>query len=337
MRRSAGRGGPCILLIAALAIMALTFAQPAFASAPPIRPVISVRPALYYALPAEYGAVTSLDPADLYAANTWVGTAEPRRRERGLVRNVPSTPSPQVTAGRLSLGRSAIWGGVSVASGVAAFKQSQSAWGESRGKFHFKHDFKGDHMALSDETSHAFAAFHLMQVVNAGYRWIGMDDTKARHLAALEAWLWMFAVEYPIDAYNPDQGFGVSDMLFNTAGVLAAYHRSGQTDPCWDVKISVKRQFLEGNSRVIAYTTKQYDDYIYWVTFRPTRNRYIPLLVGAGYSTNHLDNGQITKEINLGIGTSLSDIGGMFGARTAAYLRPLDFFFFNLRTTIGWR
>lgn len=243
----------------------------------------------------------------------------------------------QLSPGSLNLTRSLIWGGISVTSGIAAFKQSQSAWGESRGRFHFKHDFKGDHMAMSDEASHAFAAYRLTQVVNAGYRWIGMNRTKARRLAALEAWLWMFAIEYPIDAYNPDQGFGISDLLFNTAGVLAAYHRSGQADPRWDVKISVKRRFFEGDSRVIAYTTKQYDDYIYWITVRPSRNRYIPLLLGAGYSTNHLDNGQITKELNLGIGTSLEEIGGMFGERTARYLRPLNFFFFNLRTTIGWR
>jgi hypothetical protein len=233
--------------------------------------------------------------------------------------------------------RSAIWGGISLTSGVTAFKQSQSAWGESRGKFHFKNDFLGDGMALSDETSHLFAAYRLTQVVDAGYRWIGMNRQTARRLAAVEAWLWMFAVEYPIDAYNPGQGFGVSDMLFNTAGVLAAYHRSGQTNPRWDVKISVKRQFLEGDSRVIAYTDKQYDDYIYWVTVRPIRHRYVPLLLGAGYSTTHGANEQITKELNLGIGTSLEEIGGLFGKRTASYLHPLNFFFINFRTTLGWR
>lgn len=337
MRNTAGRGGPCVLFVTALMVAATAGGGPVWASSVSPRLFSSPHAAFYYALPTEATALAGMDRDDHYAAAPRLGAAEPRHPGSEGVRQTPSIGGPPRSTGGLSVARSAIWGGISVTAGVAAFEQSQSAWGQSRGKFHFKHDFKGDHMAMSDESSHAFAAYHLMQVVNAGYRWIGMDKTKARRLAALEAWLWMFAVEYPIDACNPDQGFGVSDMLFNTAGVLAAYHRSGQTNPRWDVKISVKQQFLEGQSRVIAYTTKQYDDYIYWVTLRPLRNRYVPLLLGAGYSTSHLDNGQITKELNLGIGTSLSDIGGIFGQRTAAYLRPLDFFFFNLRTTIGWR
>ena len=244
---------------------------------------------------------------------------------------------PSGSTRRLSLTRSLIWGGVTATGALAAFHQSQSAWGKSQGQFHFKDDFTGDGMAMTDETSHLFAAYRLTQVVDAGYRWIGMDRRSARRLAALEAWLWMFAVEYPIDAYNPDQGFGVSDLMFNTAGVLAAYHRSGQTKPRWDVKISVKQQFLEGASRVIAYTDKQYDDYIYWLTVKPVRSRFIPLLLGAGYSTTHDSADRVIKELNLGIGTTLEEIGGLFGERTASYLRPLSFFFFNIRRTITWR
>jgi hypothetical protein len=237
----------------------------------------------------------------------------------------------------VKLTRSVIWGGVSLAAAIAAYDQSQATWGESNGKFHFKDDLGGDGMALSDETSHLFAAYRLTQVIDAGYRWIGTSPEAARRLAAAEAWLLMFAVEYPVDAYNPTQGFGVSDLLFNTAGVLAAYHRSSQTRPRWDVKMSVKPQFFDGSARVIAHTDKQYDDYIYWLTVRPTSNRNIPLLLGAGYSTTHHAGGGVTKELHLGVGTTLEEIGGLFGERTARYLRPLNFFFFNIGSKITWR
>jgi hypothetical protein len=238
---------------------------------------------------------------------------------------------------KLSLRRTAAWGGANLAAMWAAYKQSQTSWGESNGKFHFKDDFKGDGMAMSDEVSHLFAAYRLMQVLDAGYRWIGASPRAARRWAAVEAWLWTFAIEYPIDAYNPSQGFGVSDLLFNTAGVLAAYHRSGQQRPRWDVKISVKRQFFDGNARVIAHTNKQYDDYIYWLTVRPSFNRCLPFLLGAGYSTTHPAGGGITKELHLAVGTTLEEIGGIFGERTARYLRPLNVFFFNFGTKISWR
>jgi hypothetical protein len=127
-------------------------------------------------------------------------------------------------------------------------------------------------------------------------------------------------------------------MLFNTLGVWAAYkHSEPGYQPRWDVKISVKPQFYDGNSRLIAHTNKQYDDYIYWFTYRPSRNRYIPILLGAGYSTGHDDGPLIIKELHLGVGTSLEDIGGLFGDKIAGYLRPLNFFYFNLGTKIVWR
>lgn len=263
--------------------------------------------------------------------------AQPPSGGFGLAATFRSPPA-LVSVGGIDRTRAALWGSFTAAGLYEAYQQSQASWGTSNGKFHFKNDFAGDGMALSDEVSHLFVAFQLTRAIHSGYRWIGFEPQRARRLAALEAWLLTFLVEYPIDAYNPDQGFGVSDLLFNTAGVLAAYQHTGQTgSPRWDVKISVKPQFFQGESRLIAHTSKQYDDYVYWITYRPSRSRYMPWLLGAGYSTSHSGAPGITKEIHLAVGTTLAEIGGMLNQRLARYLRPLDFFFFNIGTKITWQ
>jgi len=239
-------------------------------------------------------------------------------------------PGPRAT-------RLALWSSLNVAGGVAAYHQSQAAWGASNGHFHIKSDWKGDGLAMSDEASHFFAAYQLSRVMRAGYAWTGVGDRRARRLGMLEAWLWMLAVEFPLDAYNPEQGFGVSDFLFNTAGVLAAYeHSRPGAPPPWDVKISVKRSFFTGRSRLIAYTAKQYDDYIYWLTFRPAQRRWMPL-IGIGYATGHDAHPGIRKEIHLGIGASATELGALVSPAVGRLLRPLDFFFWNLNTKVAWR
>ena len=199
---------------------------------------------------------------------------------------------------RLYRNRALLWAGFSAAAIVEAFTQSQSSWGASNGKFHFKNDFTADGMAMSDEVSHLFVAYQLTNLIHSGYRWIGVESAKARRIAAAEAWLLTFLVEYPIDAYNPSQGFGISDLVFNTAGVWAAYYRAGRPSANrWDIKISVKQSYWDGDSRVIAFTDKQYDDYIYWLTVRPNQSRYAPILFGVGYSTEHTVAADVTKEI----------------------------------------
>jgi len=233
--------------------------------------------------------------------------------------------------------RAFAWAGSNAAGMVIAYRQSQAVWGESRGKFHFKDDLRGDGMALNDEVSHLFAAYRLTGALNAGYQWIGMEPESARRASALEAWLWTFAVEFPIDAYNPDQGFGVSDLVANTIGVIAAQQRAGQADPLWDVKLSVKPSFFNGRSRVIAHTNQQYDDYIYWLTVRPVRSRWIPFAVGVGYSTTHGEYPKLTKEIHIGLGTSLDRVAALIDPSLARYLQPLNFYFFNLGGKVAWR
>ena len=236
-----------------------------------------------------------------------------------------------------SKNRLAVWGGVNAFAGYLAYEQSQASWGLSNGQFHFKDDLH-DGLALSDETSHLFAAYELTRALTTGYAWTGLSSTGARRAAAVHAWMWTFLVEYPIDAYNPGQGFGASDLAFNTVGVLAAYHHTRPgPPPRWDLKISVKRSFFSGESRFIAHSNEQYDDYIYWLTVRPVRHRYIPLWIGAGYSTTHRDWLQLDKELHVAVGTTVEDLVGMIDSDAARYLRPLNFFFLNIGTNFVWK
>lgn len=234
----------------------------------------------------------------------------------------------------LSKNRMVVWGGLTATASYLAYEQSQASWGVSNGRFHFKDDLH-DGLAMSDETSHLFAAYHLTRALQTGYSWTGLSSTASRRMAALHAWVWTFLVEYPIDAFNPTQGFGASDLVFNTAGVLAAYQQTRPGPrPWWDIKISVKESFFKGENRFIAHSNEQYDDYIYWFTVRPTRQRYIPLWVGAGYSTTHRESSKLDKELHLAVGTTIEDLATMTDKDAGRYLRPLNFFFLNFGTKV---
>ncbi len=264
-----------------------------------------------------------------------------------LRRPAQLTPSPAsamscelpVDAGlpEFSKNRMVVWGGLTATAGYLAYEQSQASWGLSNGQFHFKDDLH-DGLAMSDETSHMFAAYHLTRALHTGYTWTGLSPTASRRMAAAHAWIWTFLVEYPIDAFNPTQGFGASDLLFNTAGVLAAYQQTRPGPrPWWDIKISVKSSFFKGENRFIAHSNEQYDDYVYWLTVRPTRHKYIPIWLGAGYSTTHGEWPQMDKELHLAVGTTIEDLAAVVSVDAARYLRPLNFFYLNLGTKIVWK
>ncbi|MBI3872062.1 MAG: DUF2279 domain-containing protein [candidate division Zixibacteria bacterium] len=270
--------------------------------------------------------LATAEPRLLSATTGWAG-------RRDLPVSIPRNVVPGIHRERAYL-----WASFSAGCMIEAYRQSQASWGSSTGHFHFKSDWTGDGLALSDETSHLFAAYQLSRIINGGYQWVGLNPDRARRAAFVEAWLLTFLVEFPIDAYNPGQGLGLSDLMFNTVGSLAAYHHAKPNSrPIWDLKVSVKRSFFDGQGRVIAYTNRQYDDYVYWLTLRPLRNRHIPILLGAGYSTAHSDSPGITKELHLGVGLSAEELGAIFGERTARHLRPLNFFFLNWGTKISWR
>jgi len=233
--------------------------------------------------------------------------------------------------------RLAVWGALSLGEGGYTYEKTTEVWGKPKGKFHFKDDFLGDGLALTDEASHLFLAYKLTQLARHGFRWCGLQPTAAIRAGVIQAAIYMLAVEFPMDAYNPAQGFGVSDFVADLAGVGLAWYRAGLGEPRWDLKISVKSQFLEGNRRLIAHTNKQYDDYIYWLTYRISQNRYNPIVTGIGYSTHHTNGRAPDKELHLYVGTSLSEIGRIIGRRTERAFSPAEFYFFSIGPRMSWR
>lgn len=233
--------------------------------------------------------------------------------------------------------RLGIWAALSIAEGLAAYEKTIEVWGKPSGKFHLKRDAVGDRMALTDEASHLFIAYKLTQAARLGYRWSGLSPSTAVRAGAIQAGLYMLAVEFPLDAYNPAQGFGISDFIADLVGVGLAWYRAGRSEPRWDLKISVKSQFFRGDHRLIAHTDKQYDDYIYWLTYRVSAHRYDPLVVGIGYSTHHAFGQPPNKELHFCLGTSFSEIGRMIGRRTELALSPAELYFWGIGPRVHWR
>ncbi len=288
--------------------------------------VVTVPDTALYATMSDVGAVLEQD-FSLPAVSAPVHAEKPSIFRRSL-----SAPADLQTM------RLALWAGISIGEGAIAYQNTINLWGKPEGKFHFKNDLIGDGMALSDEISHLFVAYKLTQITRLGFRWSGLSPSASARWGAAQAALYMAFVEYPLDAYNPDQGFGVSDLVADLAGAGLAWYRAGRENPRWDFKVSVKPDFFAGVSdRLLAQNAKQYDDYIYWLTYRISDNRYNPLVLGVGYSTNHPGDGRVDKELHLNIGTSLSEIGRIFGRHTESVLSPAEFYFLSAGPRVSWK
>ncbi len=207
-----------------------------------------------------------------------------------------------------------------------AYNHMVKTWGVPDGKFHFKHDWSGDHMALNDEVSHLLISYKLVQAFHSGYKFIGYSDRTAKILGMIEAGLIVTFVEYPLDAYNPGQGFGVSDLVFDYVGIGMAYYKI--SDPRfenWDLKTSVK-SFSHTRKQVLGDNAEDYDNYIYWLTYRKS-----PAVFGLGYSTSHPLSGGVNKEFYLGVGTTLPDLLKPISGKLAKLFRWSEVYYFNLK------
>jgi len=269
---------------------------------------------------------------------TLVGRESAVRAGAGIANSrIERTAAPvEISDNRRKI-RLVAWGGFSLAQGIIAWQHTEKMWGTPDGKFHFKNDLRGDRMALTDEVSHMFIGYKLAQIMRLGYEWSGLSRGAAARAGAIQAAIYMSFVEFPMDAYNPKQGFGISDLVADMAGVGLAWIRAGQENPRWDIKTSVKSQFFEGDNRLLAHTDKQYDDYIYWLTYRVSENRYNPIVVGIGYSTNHPAGENVEKEVHFRIGASFSEIGRIFGRRTEQLLSPAEFYFLSVGPQVNWK
>lgn len=226
---------------------------------------------------------------------------------------------------------------------AVGYQQAVKSWGVSNGKFHLKNDWLGDGLAGNDEVSHLWFSAELVKLFTGGFRWVGYDHIKAARLGALQGALLMTFVEFPLDAFNPTQGLGVSDLIFNYLGVGFGYWKT--TDSRLgniDLKISILGNPWQYNNQVFAQAAYDFDQFAFWATYRVPHVLKDIMVLGVGYSTSHpaLDGqtvGPVKSHIKVGLGTTLSAVAGIVSPSVARFFKPVDFYYFNFHiNAISW-
>ena len=222
-------------------------------------------------------------------------------------------------------------GGLHGGVGAFVYAETQNTWGHSRGRFHVKQDWSGDSLSQNDEASHLFFGYTLTRTFAAHWRWAGMTPRGSRKIGAFESAFVLTMVE-ALDAFNPAQGLGVSDLVFDYAGAgVGLWTLSHPGDG--GIRTSIK---VPARARLFAENVRQSDNYIFWVTYRPPLGWGVkqPLSVGLGHSTRRAPDGVTpVREVHFGIGTTLPDVVRTFSPSAAHYLGILDFYYFNLNFT----
>ena len=214
-----------------------------------------------------------------------------------------------------------------IALGTAGYFWSQEAWGTSSGKFHWKKDWTGDNLAQNDEVSHVVVPYNFARYFQPVYQWMGLSPSRSMTYATLHAALLASLIEYPVDAYNPLQGLGVSDLIANYVGcglALGQYHLPQLRN--FGLKLSFKQAPWVANTHGVAGTAEEFDNEIFWLTFRPVYKKVDFLHLGLGYSTNHF-NIIVEREYYLGLGTTIPDLFKIVSPKVSGWLLPLDMFY----------
>ena len=252
--------------------------------------------------------------------------------DRRLADRTSAPLTGQFPTRRVDYRRASILGTANAAALFFGFKGAIEAWGESKGAFHVKDDWKGDKLKQTDELSHFMWGYRMTQFLFSAYRWSGFSDRASHAISVFQTAFVLTMVEYPIDAHNPDQGLGVSDLTFDYAGIGLAYlkRRFSALDD-FDFKISWKRNVFFSNQPMFAQTYEEFDNFIYWFTYR-TRLFFPEKIVclGLGYSATRRE-GLARRELFAGVGLSLPDLAGLFGEKVKARAGFLGLFYPNLR------
>ncbi|OGC77780.1 MAG: hypothetical protein A2Z27_02670 [candidate division Zixibacteria bacterium RBG_16_50_21] len=222
-----------------------------------------------------------------------------------------------------------------VALGTAGYFWSQEAWGTSSGNFHLKKDWTGDGLAQNDELSHLVIAYNFSYILQPVYQWLGFSPSKSMTFSTIHTALATTLIEYPIDAYNPLQGFGASDLLANYLGcglALGQYHLPALKN--FGLKISFKQAPWVANTHGVAGTAEEFDNEIMWLTFRPVYKRIDFIHFGVGYSTNHFQP-KVEREYYLGVGTTLPDVVNILSPKAGRWLSPLKMFYLELHQRLN--
>lgn len=227
--------------------------------------------------------------------------------------------------------KKALWFALgNVALGTAGYFWSQEAWGSSSGEFHLKKDWTGDNLAQNDEISHTVASYNFSRYFQPVYQWLGLSPDRSMTFGTLHSALLGTLIEYPIDAYNPLQGLGISDLWANYVGcalALGQYHLPALRN--FNLKLSFKQAPWAANSHGVAGTAEEFDNEIFWLTYRPVYKEINFLQVGLGYSTNHY-RFAVEREYYIGLGTTLPDLVGIISPKVSGWLLPLDMFYLSV-------
>lgn len=244
-----------------------------------------------------------------------------------------------VMKSRISYRKASIIGGLNLVAITLGFHQAVNVWGKSNGRFHIKDDWKGDGLAQTDELSHFLWGYKMTQFLSCAYDWMSFSPKTSRALSLSESALILTLVEYPIDAYNPQQGLGISDLVFDYLGVglaVAKKHCGGLND--FDFKLSWKKNIFSQNKTPFAQTYEEYDNFIYWLTYRP--KLFLPkklLCFGFGYSVTHLGSTSSLqaefkpkREFYGGIGLSIPDFASLFSKKLGDKSKFLEILYPNI-------
>ncbi len=231
----------------------------------------------------------------------------------------------------INYGRAGLLGTANAGAVICGFGQAIAAWGESKGGFHFKDDWSGDHLAQIDEMSHFMWGYKMTQFLFCSYRWAGFSSRASHAISISQTALVLTLVEYPVDAYNPKQGLGASDLIFDYAGIGLAYFKQRcRWLEDFDFKISPRKNVLVGSQPVFAQTNEEFDNFIYWFTYRA--RLFLPqkaLCLGVGYGVTHRQD-EPKRHFLLGVGLSLPDFISLFRGDLGKRVRFLEVLYPNL-------
>lgn len=214
-----------------------------------------------------------------------------------------------------------------VVGGAGFYLYFKDTWGASTGKFHIKNEFN-DHVGFSDEISHFYVSYKLTEGFMWLFRVLKVPPDRVNKYAALQAGLAMTLVEFPVDAFNPTQGMGFSDLVFNYGGI--GYALLKQRHPSnLDMKFSVKRPPWKFDNKLLASENEEFANFIYWITYRVTIAH-----AGIGYSIRHEGIATTKAEYWLGAGTTAYDLISLVAPRFAESVKVLDSYFINLRVEL---
>jgi hypothetical protein len=210
--------------------------------------------------------------------------------------------------------------------GTGAYLYFAETWGAPNGRFHIKSELH-DNVGMTDEVSHFFAGYKMTEGFAWLFRTLKVQPDKVNRLAAMQTLLILTLIEYPMDAYNPSQGMGLTDLAANYAGVGWGLLRQKHPNN-FDMKFCVKRPPWDFEHKLLASDNAEFDNFIWWGVWKP---KYV--WTGIGYSSNH-DHRDVEPEVYLGVGTTLFDLLHMISPKVADEIKSLDTYFISLRVRL---